>query len=444
MNKLHSFAFIIFNIRQTADSINIFNRTGACLKKSIKFFLFFTLLTSYTKSFADVTLTTSPLAAANINQGTNSNIVYVTNMSVATEPVAVNNIQFTLTGTFDANDLSLVTIYFNATAPTISGATGLTNTVAAFASGHAYSINFFNAMAAGTSGYYIIAVNVNGSATDNHTVKINGATGAVVFGFSTSPDINNNQTDAAGLQTIQAADITLTTSPLAAANINQGTNSNIVYVTNMSVSTEPVAVNNIQFTLTGTFDANDLSLITIYFNPTAPTISGATGLTNTVAAFASGHAYSINFFNAMAAGTSGYYIIAVNVNGSATDNHTVKINGATGAVVFGFSTSPNINNNQTDAAGLQTIQAADITLTTSPLAAANINQGTNSNIVYVTNMSVSTEPVAVNNIQFTLTGTFDANDLSLVTIYFNAYSSNDIRSHGADQYSSGLCLRPCV
>ncbi len=83
--------------------------------------------------------------------------------------------------------------------------------------------------AAGASGYFIIAVNVNSSATTGNTVKVNGLSNPVSFGYTTAPTITNNQTDIAGTQTILAAGVTLTTFPLAAANITQGTNDNIVY-----------------------------------------------------------------------------------------------------------------------------------------------------------------------------------------------------------------------
>ncbi|MEP6951229.1 MAG: T9SS type A sorting domain-containing protein, partial [Ginsengibacter sp.] len=206
-----------------------------------------------------------------------------------------------------------------------------------------------------SSGYYIIAVNVSGGATDNNTIKINGATNPVVFGFTTSPNIINNQSDVAGTQTIQAADITVSTTPVATNSFVPGSNNNIVYIAQMSVATEPVSVNNIQFAFSGTQDANDLALVSIYFNATAATISGASLLNNTSGAFASGHSYSINFSNAMAIGSSGYYIIAVNVSPGATTGNTVQINGAANPVIFGFTTAPNIINNQTDNGGLHTL-----------------------------------------------------------------------------------------
>ena len=54
-------------------------------------------------------------------------------MDVAAESVTVNNIQFTLSGNHDANDLTTVYVYFNATSPIISGASNLGSTPAAFA-----------------------------------------------------------------------------------------------------------------------------------------------------------------------------------------------------------------------------------------------------------------------------------------------------------------------
>ncbi|MEP7145221.1 MAG: T9SS type A sorting domain-containing protein, partial [Ferruginibacter sp.] len=59
----------------------------------------------------------------------------------------------------------------------------------------------------------------------------------------------------------------------------------------------------------------------------------------------------------LAAGSTGYFIIAIDVTATATLANTVKINGAANPLVFGFSTAPNITNNQTDAAGTKTISS---------------------------------------------------------------------------------------
>lgn len=381
------------------------------------------LLTGVTnKLYADVTLTSVAVPAGNINQGTNNNVVYIVQMSVTSTAVSVNNVQFSLAGTYDNNDLSTVLVYFNATAATFAGSTFLGSAVATFAAPHSYSINLTRAMAAGSTGYFIIVTNVTATATDNHTVLINGATNPLVFNFTAAPVLINNQTNASGPQTIQAADITVVSSAVAAGNINQGTNSNLVYVAQLTVATADVSVNNVQFTLAGTYDANDLSTALVYFNPTAPTFAGSSFQGSAVATFAAPHSYSINFSSAvaMAAGSTGYFLILTNVAANATDNNTVLINGATNPVAVNFTTAPNITNNQTNASGAQTIQAADITLSTSPVAANTFMPGTNNNIVYIAQMSVATGPVTVDNVQFSLAGTHDANDLETVLVYFNA------------------------
>jgi hypothetical protein len=189
---------------------------------------FFLILGAGNKLYADVTITSSPVAAGDINQGTNNNVIYIAQMDVTTTAVTVNNIQFTLSGSFDNNDLNTVLVYFNGSSPVFAGSNFLGSAVATFAAPHTFSINISRSMAAGSTGYFLIVVNADNDGTDNNTVKINGATNPVLFGFSTAPVVTNSQTDAAGVQTIQAADVTLTSNAVAVADINQGTNNNVV------------------------------------------------------------------------------------------------------------------------------------------------------------------------------------------------------------------------
>jgi hypothetical protein len=396
-----------------------------------KYFLILTviLFTSLVNFAQLVTISTSPIAAANIAQSSVNNVVYIAKVDVTLLPVTVNNIQFTLTGTHDNDDLTVFHIYFNPTAPTVSGASFMAaNISATFAAPHTYNTPFTisgsQTIAAGGSGYFIIVVNTGSSATNSNTVKVNGLVNPVSFGYSTSPTITNNQTDAAGAQTIMAAGVTLTTSTLAASNIAQGTINNIVYAVKMDVTSLPVTVSSIQFTLGGTHDNNDLVSYHVYFNPTAATVSGASFMAaNIPATFAAPHIYNTPFTisgsQTIAAGSSGYFIIVVNTSSSATNGNTVKVNGLVNPVSFGYSTSPTIANNQTDAAGTQTILAAGVTLTTFTLAASNIAQGSINNIVYAVKMDVTSLPVTISSIQFTLSGTHDNNDLESYHLYFN-------------------------
>ena len=384
-------------------------------------------LFSATRSFADVTLSTSAIAAGNMPQGTNNSVVYIVKMDVTLTSVNVNSIQFTLTGTHDNNDINNVNIFYNASAPSLTGASQVGVTPGLFAAPHTYNASFNyvgqQTVAAGASAYFIISVNVDVAATSGNTVKVNGLANPVTFGYTTSPTVTNNQTDIAGTQTIQAAGVTLTTSAVAASNVAQGTNNSIVYVVKMDVATLPVSVNSMQFTLTGTYDNDDIPTINIFFNPSTPSLTGASQVATIGGLFAAPHTYNAPFNYVgqqnIAAGGSGYFILTFNTSAAATSGNTVKVNGLTNPVTFGYTTSPTVTNNQTDIAGTQTIQGAGVILTSSAVAASNVAQGTNNSIVYVVKMDVATLPVSVNSMQFTLTGTYDNDDIPTINIFFN-------------------------
>ncbi|MGB3074310.1 MAG: T9SS type A sorting domain-containing protein, partial [Chitinophagales bacterium] len=242
------------------------------------------------------------------------------------------------------------------TAPNLSGASFLNSTSAAFAAPHTYSVSINRTLSAGTQGYFIIVASISSTGTDNKTIQINGDTDPVTFGYTTAPNIDDQQSNQAKAQKIQAADLVLTTSSVAAGNILQGSSNNIIYPVLMAASTEPVTVNNIQFTFTGTHDNNDLTTAAIYFNATAPNLTGASFLNSTSAAFAAPHLYSVSVNRTIAAGDQGYFIVVVSVNATATLNNTVTIDGAVNPVTFGYTTAPNITNNQTNAAGIKTIK----------------------------------------------------------------------------------------
>ena len=143
----------------------------------------------------------------------------------------------------------------------------------------------------------------------------------------------------------------------------------------MDVSTANVSVNNIQFTLSGSHDADDLTTANVYFNASAPVLAGASYLGNTAATFAAPHAYSININRSLTAATSGYFIISLNVNAAASTGKTVQVNGLANPVIFGYTTAPNVTNSQTNTAGVKTISASFATpqaiAETSNIAAAS-------------------------------------------------------------------------
>jgi hypothetical protein len=304
---------------------------------------------------ANITVATNATAAAFITQSSVTNILYVAKMDVATQPVVVSSVDVPINGTVDANDLSAMYVYFNATAPTISGATLLNGIFSSSAAPHTYNISFSQPMAIGSSGYFILTANASATATDGNTIIINGATNPLVFNFTTGPNITNNQSNIAGTHTIQAANVIVTTDPVAASLIKVNSAGNVVYTAKLDATTQAVVVSSADVPLTGTVNATDISALYVYFNAAAPTISGATLLNGVFTGFAAPHTYSISFSQAMAPGTSGYFIFTVTTSSTAIIGHTVKVDGAASPVVFGFTTNPNVTNNQTDLGGIQTL-----------------------------------------------------------------------------------------
>ncbi|MEO7264631.1 MAG: hypothetical protein ABIW38_06945, partial [Ferruginibacter sp.] len=98
--------------------------------------------------------------------------------------------------------------------------------------------------------------------------------------------------------------------------------------------------------------------VSIYFNPTSPSLTGASYRNSASALFAAPHAYNIYLGNNnIAAGASGYFIITVDVDAAATLGNTVKVDGLANPVTFTYTTSPPVTNNQTDITGTQTISS---------------------------------------------------------------------------------------
>ena len=184
----------------------------------MKWFFYSSLLFSFmllgfqinTKAQADVTLTTSATAASNIMQGSSTNILYIAKMNVATAATTVSSVDIPISGTVNATDLTAIYVYFNASTPSISGASLLNGIVPTFGAPHTFTINVSQALAIGSSGYFIVTVNTCATGVIGHTVKVNGATTPVVFGFTTAPNVTNSQTDLGGIQTLPVNLVSLT------------------------------------------------------------------------------------------------------------------------------------------------------------------------------------------------------------------------------------------
>lgn len=369
---------------------------------------------------SDITLTSIPVPATNIGQGIVDNIIYIAKMEVNTIWTNVTGVNFTFTGTHDNNDLTNLAVFINYTEPTLVGAKVWGVASGSNAAPHSYTIYIGNmGIPQGTSAYFIITASTAAAATSGNTVKIDGTANPVTFSFNYStPAIINNQTDVAGTQTIQTAAVTISSVVIPASNIGQGTYDNMTYIVKIDVTVAPVIITSTQFTLTGTHDNNDLTYIILYIN-SIPSIYNTNNLNGTSGLYAAPHSYSITHApKTIAAGSTVYLMIMVRTSSAATPGNTVKINGSANPVTFGYTSTPNITNNQTDAAGSLTIVASELTLATIPTPASDMAPGRPSNILYVVRMDVNVPSVIVNSISFTLSGTHDNDDITSIGLKY--------------------------
>lgn len=373
---------------------------------------------------SDITLTSVSVPAATIGQGIDNNIIYIAKMEVNTIWTIVTAVNFTVTGTHDNNDLTNLRVYINYTEPTLFGAKSWASVSGSYAAPHSYMLSISDwIIPQGTSVYFIITATTAAAATSGNTVKIDGTANPVTFSFNyATPTIINNQTDVAGTQTIQTAAVTISSVPIPASNIGQEKWGNVAYIVKMDVAVAPVTVTSTQFTLTGTHDNNDLSYIMLYASPT-PSFYNTNNLNGTSGLCAAPHNYSITHApKTIAAGSTIYFLITVRTVSAATPGNTVKLNGSANPVTFGYTSTPEIINNQTDVAGSLTIVATELTLTTVPTTASEMAPGRSSNMVYVVQLDINVPSVTVNSISFTLSGTHDNDDITSIDLKYKPVS----------------------
>ncbi len=155
---------------------------------------------------------------------------------------------------------------------------------------------------------------------------------------------------------------------------------------------QPVTINNVQVTLNGNYDNDDLGNLGIYYNTIAPDLGAASLLNNASVAGVSGpHTFSVGASRTIAAGTVGYMVFALNVNSGATINNTVLVNGATNPVVLGFTTTPNISDNQSNAAGVFNFANAALPLKLTSFTADKISGKEQVQLQWVTASEINTK-----------------------------------------------------
>ncbi len=306
-----------------------------------------------------ITLSTQAVAAGNVLQGTDAHLFYIIKLDVTdAAAVTINSLTINTTGNYTTDDISAFTLYRNST-PSVTGASFLAQDPTVTGAGETLTFNTGGVgYSAGTTYYLLIRANIRPGATAGRNFKIDGSANGAVFTFvNTTPGVTNNQTDAAGLQTIFRPEFSFSTQAVAAGNVLQGTDAHLFYIIKLDVTeAAAVTINSLTINTTGNYTTDDISAFTLYRNST-PSVTGASFLAQDPTVTGAGESLTFNTGGVgYSAGTTYYLLIRANVRPGATAGRNFKIDGSANGAAFTFvNTTPGVTDNQTDAAGIQTI-----------------------------------------------------------------------------------------
>lgn len=364
-----------------------------------------------------VTYTTEAVPEENVLPGVSDNVVYVLKVVTSKAGTAsINNLSINTIGTYTSSDISQFKLWRNSTA-SVNGASTVGTDASITGNGETLSFTGSQTLAANSTTYFLITANVKNEATVNRTFGINGATNNLNINYSApNPTIINKQTDVAGLKTIfddSIPSLTYTTETVPAKNIPPGANDNVVYLLKV-VTNDVDAVNftNLSITTHGSYTSSDISQFKLWRN-NAPTLSGASAAGSDESITGSGETLSFSGSETLEASSTTYFLITANSKPEATLGRTFGINGASNSLNITYTTACNIINNQSNAAGLQTIAIPNVTYSTEPLLAENVTKGAAKQFFYVVKIVNSgTSRVSFNNFTIKTTGTYSSSDIS--------------------------------
>ena len=144
---------------------------------------------------------------------------------------------------------------------------------------------------------------------------------------------------------------------VAAANVATGAVNQVLIKFSAAVSTANATLNALAFTTAGTYDANDLTNLKLWYSTDATLDTGSDSALSTISSPAAAGAKSFSSLSqTINNGSTGYFFITADVAGSADYGHAVSINAiANGDVTFAAGT---VSGGPTSAGGAQTFVAA--------------------------------------------------------------------------------------
>ena len=144
------------------------------------------------------------VSAANVATGTVNQVLIKISAAVTTANATLNTFAFTTAGTYDANDLTNLKLWYSTDSTLDAGSDSTLGTLSSPAAAGAKSFTGLSqTINSGSTGYFFITADVAGSATYGNTVSINAiANGDLTFASGT---VSGGPTSAGGAQTFVSA-----------------------------------------------------------------------------------------------------------------------------------------------------------------------------------------------------------------------------------------------
>ena len=285
----------------------------------------------------------------------------------------------------------------------------------------------------GTSYNDVYTKTVSADETATESIQIGAADGA----GSTSLYIrwlyftNGNRFSYWRIDDISASTATVPTvtiadnSQPAAGNIAQGSLDQILSAFSIASADNSTELNTVDISINGTFDSDDIDNFQLFY-AASNSFAAGTQIGSDITGNGNGTTQALSFSGLtqnIADGATGYFWVVVDVNAAANAGNTLTAQ----APSFTFS-SGNVTNNAS-AAGTQTIISATPNVTWADngtqITAASVDNNSTNNVLASFQLGVSSANADLDGVNITTSGTYTANDVENLKIWYSTDNSFD-------------------
>ena len=311
----------------------------------------------------------SQIGNGNLTQGTIDAQVSAFEAAVTLAGTTLNTVSFTIGnggGTYTAGNVSNFKLYYGTTSTFASAIQiGSTFNSSATASGGTVTFSSLSqSISNNTTGYLWVLASVNGSAIPGD--KFNVSVPTLTF----SAGSQSGTISAGGNQTILllTPTITLANGTIGAGTITQNTINNVLYRTDVTVSTTNAILNSASFVTAGTYSAGDVSNFKLWYSTNATFSTGtATAIGTLSSSLGAGTQTFSGLSQAFTNGATAYLYVTTDLPCGSFNGVTIDVNAITNSSLTFASGTP--TGSGYTAGGTQTISSPTNNIT--GLAATN-------------------------------------------------------------------------